>query len=79
MTLKEPTRPRSPSPEPPARDAPAAVNTVEGIELSHAAKGGAGLLADGVADSAQIAELKGRHMGIDIYSSLFDAVSALAP
>jgi hypothetical protein len=41
--------------------------------------GGAGLLGDGVADSAQIAELKGRDMGIDTYSSLFEAVPALAP
>jgi hypothetical protein len=41
MTLKEPTRPLSPSPEPPARDAPAAFNTVQGIELCQAAKGGA--------------------------------------
>jgi hypothetical protein len=41
MTLKEPTRYRSPSPEPPARDAPAAFVTVEGIELCQAAKGGA--------------------------------------
>jgi hypothetical protein len=41
--------------------------------------GGAGLLGDGVADSAQIAELKGRDMGIDAYSSLFEAVPALAP
>jgi apoptosis-inducing factor 2 len=42
-------------------------------------EGGAGLLGDGVADSAQIAELKGRDMGIDTYSSLFEAVPALAP
>jgi hypothetical protein len=41
MTLKEPTRPRSPSLEPPARDAPAAFMTVEGIELCQAARGGA--------------------------------------
>ena len=39
MTLKEPTRPRSLVP--PARDAPAAFVTVEGIELCQAAKGGA--------------------------------------
>ena len=42
-------------------------------------EGGAGFIGDGVADAATIAELKGRHMGIDTYSSLFDAVPALAP
>jgi len=41
-------------------------------------EGGAGFLGDGVADSAQIAELKGRHMLIDTYASLFDAEPRLA-
>jgi apoptosis-inducing factor 2 len=42
-------------------------------------EGGAGFLGDGVADSAQIAEVKGRHMLIDTYAALFDAVPAVAP
>jgi apoptosis-inducing factor 2 len=41
-------------------------------------KGGAGLLGDGVADAATIAELKGRHMLIDSYVSLFDAAPSMA-
>ena len=41
MTLKEPTRPRSPSGEPPACDAAAAFIPVDGIERCQAAKGGA--------------------------------------
>jgi NADH dehydrogenase FAD-containing subunit len=36
-------------------------------------EGGAGSIGDGVADSATIAELKGRHMGIDSLVSLFGA------
>ena len=40
-------------------------------------EGGAGFIGDGVADAATIAELKGRHMIIDTYASLFDAVPAL--
>jgi hypothetical protein len=42
-------------------------------------EGGAGYIGDGVADAATISELKGRHMGIDTYSSLFEAVPAPAP
>jgi NADH dehydrogenase FAD-containing subunit len=41
-------------------------------------EGGAGSLGDGVLDAATIADLKGRHMGIDTYGSLFDAVPAAA-
>jgi apoptosis-inducing factor 2 len=41
-------------------------------------EGGAGLIGDGVADSATIAEVKGRHMLIDSYAALFDAVPTLA-
>jgi hypothetical protein len=37
-------------------------------------EGGAGFIGDGVADAATIADLKGRHMLIDSYASLFDAV-----
>jgi NADH dehydrogenase FAD-containing subunit len=36
-------------------------------------EGGAGLLGDGVADAATIADLKGRHMGTDRFAELFDA------
>ena len=39
-------------------------------------EGGAGFVGDGVADSATIAELKGRHMLLDTYASLFDAAPA---
>ena len=39
-------------------------------------EGGAGFIGDGVADRATIAELKGRHMLIDNYAVLFDAVPA---
>jgi NADH dehydrogenase FAD-containing subunit len=39
-------------------------------------EGGAGFIGDGVADAATIAELKGQHMLIDTYASLFDAVPA---
>jgi len=39
---------------------------------------GAGFVGDGVADAATIAELKGRHMLIDTYASLFDAVPDVA-
>jgi len=42
-------------------------------------EGGAGLLGDGVADSAQNRRAQGRDMGIDTYSSLFEAVLTLAP
>jgi NADH dehydrogenase FAD-containing subunit len=41
-------------------------------------EGGAGLLGDGVADAATIADLKGRHMGTDHFASLFDAAPPLA-
>ena len=41
-------------------------------------EGGSGFIGDGVADSATIAELKGRHMLIDTYASLFDAAPRLA-
>jgi NADH dehydrogenase FAD-containing subunit len=41
-------------------------------------EGGAGLLGDGVADAATIADLKGRHMGIDRLTALFDAAPPLA-
>ena len=41
-------------------------------------EGGAGFIGDGVADAATIAELKGRHMLVDTYASLFDAVPAAA-
>ena len=39
-------------------------------------EGGAGFIGDGVADAATIAELKGRHMLVDNYAVLFDAVPA---
>jgi NADH dehydrogenase FAD-containing subunit len=38
---------------------------------------GAGFVGDGLADSATITELKGRHMLLDTYASLFDAVPAV--
>ena len=41
-------------------------------------KGGAGFVGDGLADSATIAELKGRHMLLDTYAALFDAAPPLA-
>jgi hypothetical protein len=41
-------------------------------------EGGAGFIGDGVADSATISELKGQHMLIDTYASLFDAVPSVA-
>jgi NADH dehydrogenase FAD-containing subunit len=37
-------------------------------------EGGAGFIGDGVADAATIAELKGRHMLVDRYAELFDAI-----
>jgi NADH dehydrogenase FAD-containing subunit len=40
-------------------------------------EGGAGLLGDGVADAATIADLKGRHMGTDSFAALFDAAPPL--
>ena len=40
--------------------------------------GGAGFVGDGIADAATIAELKGRHMLLDTYGSLFDAVPTAA-
>jgi len=40
--------------------------------------GGAGFIGDGVADKATVADLKGRHMLVDSYASLFDAVPKLA-
>jgi NADH dehydrogenase FAD-containing subunit len=40
-------------------------------------EGGAGLLGDGVADAATIADRKGRHMGTDHFAALFDAAPAL--
>ena len=41
-------------------------------------EGGAGLLGDGLADAATIAHLKGRHMGTDRYTALFDNAPPLA-
>jgi NADH dehydrogenase FAD-containing subunit len=41
-------------------------------------EGGAGFIGDGVASSATIAELKGRHMIVDHYAALFDAAPAPA-
>jgi len=41
-------------------------------------EGGAGFIGDGVADAATIADLKGRHMLIDSYASLFDAAPPVA-
>jgi NADH dehydrogenase FAD-containing subunit len=41
-------------------------------------EGGAGLLGDGVADAATIAERKGRHMGTDRFAALFDAAPPVA-
>jgi hypothetical protein len=41
-------------------------------------EGGAGLLGDGVADAATIADLKGRHMGTDNFAALFDTAPPLA-
>jgi NADH dehydrogenase FAD-containing subunit len=41
-------------------------------------EGGAGLLGDGVADAATIADLKGRHMGTERLAALFDAAAPLA-
>jgi apoptosis-inducing factor 2 len=41
-------------------------------------EGGAGFVGEGLADSATIAELKGRHMLLDTYAALFDAVPAPA-
>jgi NADH dehydrogenase FAD-containing subunit len=41
-------------------------------------EGGAGFIGDGVAGAATIAELKGRHMLIDSYASLFDAIPVAA-
>ena len=37
-------------------------------------EGGAGYVGDGLADSATIAEVKGKHMLLDTYAALFDAV-----
>jgi NADH dehydrogenase FAD-containing subunit len=39
-------------------------------------EGGAGFIGGGAADAATIAELKGRHMGVDNLATLFDAVPA---
>jgi hypothetical protein len=41
-------------------------------------EGGAGFLGDGIADAATIADLKGRHMGMDRITALFDAAPSLA-
>jgi NADH dehydrogenase FAD-containing subunit len=41
-------------------------------------EGGAGLLGDGVADAATIADLKGRHMGTAHFEALFDTARPLA-
>ncbi|HEY1591185.1 MAG TPA: FAD-dependent oxidoreductase [Solirubrobacteraceae bacterium] len=41
-------------------------------------EGGAGFLGDGVADAATIADLKGRHLGMDRFTALFDAAPPLA-
>jgi hypothetical protein len=40
-------------------------------------EGGAGLLGDGVADAATIADLKGRHMGAGHFEALFDTAPSL--
>jgi apoptosis-inducing factor 2 len=40
-------------------------------------EGGAGFIGDGVADAATISELKGQHMLVDTYASLFDAVASV--
>jgi hypothetical protein len=42
-------------------------------------EGGAGLLGDGVADAATIADLKGRHMGTDRFAALFDTAPPWPP
>jgi hypothetical protein len=41
-------------------------------------EGGAGLVGDGVADAATIADLKGRHMGTAHFAALFDTAPPLA-
>jgi apoptosis-inducing factor 2 len=41
-------------------------------------EGGAGLLGDGVADAATVADLKGRHMGTDHLAALFATAPPLA-
>jgi NADH dehydrogenase FAD-containing subunit len=41
-------------------------------------EGGAGLLGDGVAGAATVADIKGRHMGVDRLAALFDAAPNLA-
>jgi NADH dehydrogenase FAD-containing subunit len=41
-------------------------------------EGGAGLLGDGLADAATIADLKGRHMGTARFAALFDTAPPLA-
>jgi hypothetical protein len=41
-------------------------------------EGGAGFLEDGVADAATIADRKGRHMGMDRLTALFDAAPPVA-
>jgi NADH dehydrogenase FAD-containing subunit len=41
-------------------------------------EGGAGLLGNGVADAATIADLKGRHMGTDHFAALFDTAPPVA-
>jgi NADH dehydrogenase FAD-containing subunit len=41
-------------------------------------EGGAGLIGNGIANAATIADLKGRHMGTDHYTALFDTAPPLA-
>jgi NADH dehydrogenase FAD-containing subunit len=41
-------------------------------------EGGAGFLGDGIADATMIADLKGRHMGMDRITALFDTTPPLA-
>jgi NADH dehydrogenase FAD-containing subunit len=41
-------------------------------------EGGAGLLGNGIADAATIADLKGRHMGTGHFAALFDTAPPLA-
>jgi hypothetical protein len=41
-------------------------------------EGGAGVLGDGFADAATIADLKGRHMGADRFAALFDSAPLAA-
>jgi hypothetical protein len=48
------------------------------ISIPLGPEGGAGLLGDGIVDAAATADLKGRHMGTDRFSALFDTAPPLA-